>query len=173
MSTPHEVTVAGFDWIHWEPVDRAVLLFLFRGREVLLIHKKRGLGKGKINGPGGRLEPGESFAQAAIRETLEETGVSVSDLEEVAELSFVFVDGHSIYARVFFAYEFTGEPMETDEADPFWHPFDKLPFEQMWEDDKEWLPPTLEGKYVRGKFIFDGDKMQDIEIQCSPRESRR
>jgi 8-oxo-dGTP diphosphatase len=102
MSTPHEVTVAGFDWIHWEPVDRAVLLFLFRGREVLLIHKKRGLGKGKINGPGGRLEPGESFAQAAIRETLEETGVSVSDLEEVAELSFVFVDGHSIYARVFF-----------------------------------------------------------------------
>ena len=30
-------------------------------REVLLIRKKRGLGAGKINGPGGKIDPGEKF----------------------------------------------------------------------------------------------------------------
>jgi 8-oxo-dGTP diphosphatase len=166
------MTVSQFDWEKWVPVDRAVLLFLFQGDEVLLIHKKRGLGKGKINGPGGRLEPGETFAEAAVRETQEETGILVRDLEEVAELSFVFVDGHSIYAKVFFAYDYSGDLKETEEADPFWHPHQNLPFDRMWEDDKEWLPPALSGEYVQGKFIFDGDDMLDIELHCSPRASR-
>ena len=48
------------DWDCWVPDERATLLFVVRGGEILLMHKKRGLGAGKINGPGGRLEPGET-----------------------------------------------------------------------------------------------------------------
>jgi len=33
----------------------------------------------KLNGTGGRLEPGENYVQAAIRETKEETGYSVTE----------------------------------------------------------------------------------------------
>jgi 8-oxo-dGTP diphosphatase len=50
------------DWSVWQPTERANLCFVTRGDEVLLIHKKRGLGAGKINGPGGRIEPGETAA---------------------------------------------------------------------------------------------------------------
>ena len=41
------------DWNAWEPQQRATLLFVIHGGEILLIRKKRGLGAGKINGPGG------------------------------------------------------------------------------------------------------------------------
>ena len=51
------------DWSTWQPHERANLCFVVRGEEVLLIHKKRGLGAGKINGPGGRIEPGETAAE--------------------------------------------------------------------------------------------------------------
>ena len=51
----------------WVPNMVANLVFLTRGDEILLIHKKTGLGAGKINGPGGKQEPGETSLEAAVR----------------------------------------------------------------------------------------------------------
>ena len=48
-------------------------------QEVLLGRKKRGFGEGKIVGLGGKVEPGETLAQAAVREVLEESGIVVSE----------------------------------------------------------------------------------------------
>ncbi len=64
----------GIDWEKWAPKDRAVLTFIRCEGRLLLIVKKRGLGQGKVNAPGGRLEPGETPEQAAVRETREEVG---------------------------------------------------------------------------------------------------
>jgi len=60
--------VRDIDWASWTPTERATLLFVLRDGQILLIHKKTGLGAGKINGPGGRIEPGESAQEGAIRE---------------------------------------------------------------------------------------------------------
>jgi ADP-ribose pyrophosphatase YjhB (NUDIX family) len=62
------------DWVSWQPQQRAVIVYITdrKRQKVLLIMKKTGLGKGKVNAPGGRLEPGESFLEAAIRECREE-----------------------------------------------------------------------------------------------------
>ena len=68
--------VTDLDWSTWQPDDRATLLFVVHADRILLIEKKRGLGAGKINGPGGRIEPGESPRQAAVREVQEEVGVT-------------------------------------------------------------------------------------------------
>jgi len=46
-----------------------------RGCEFLLVHERKH-GQGWYL-PAGRVEPGETFAEAAVRETLEETGVPV------------------------------------------------------------------------------------------------
>ena len=46
------------NWTAWAPKERATLLFVRRHGQLLLIHKKRGLGAVKINGPGGRIEAG-------------------------------------------------------------------------------------------------------------------
>ncbi len=147
------------DWERWRPDETAVLCFLRRGDEVLLIRKKRGLGAGKINAPGGRIEAGESAAEAAIRETQEEIGVTPHDPEERVHLRFVFTNGYSLRGTAFFADAFVGSPRETDEAAPFWCRIDEIPFEKMWEDDREWLLQALKGERLDARFIFDGDRM--------------
>ena len=108
--------VDAIDWAHWQPTEEANLCFVIRDGQVLLIHKKRGLGAGKINGPGGRLEPGETALQAAVREMQEELGVTPTGLEQVGELHFQFLDGYKLHVAVFVASGCHGKLVETDEA---------------------------------------------------------
>ena len=157
------------DWNVWKAQEQAVLVFLKIQDQMLLIRKKRGLGKGKINAPGGRLEAGETFEQAGIRETWEETKLHVRQLEEVATLSFAFTDGYGLYVKAFFAYAYDGKPEETEEAFPFWHPWSQMPWEEMWADDPHWLKPVLKGHYATGKFLFEGDTMLTKELVITPR----
>ena len=69
------------DWAHWTPHEHATLLFVRQADRVLLIRKKRGLGAGNINGPGGRLDAGESPQECAIREVQEELRVTPIGVE--------------------------------------------------------------------------------------------
>jgi 8-oxo-dGTP diphosphatase len=151
--------VDAVDWDAWQPAEQAVLCFIRGPGRILLIHKKTGLGHGKVNGPGGRIERGELPAQAAVRETREETGVTPAELSEVATLSFLFTDGYSLRCVVFFASAWTGELAETREAAPFWCAEQAVPYDRMWEDDALWLPLALRGAYVVGHFVFESDRM--------------
>ena len=127
---------------------------------VLLIHKKTGLGAGKINGPGGKLEPGETAIEAAVREVKEELLITPTGLEEAGMLRFAFVDGLHLHCTVFRAsgYE-DGEPTETREAKPEWFDFDKVPYPKMWADDEFWLPQMLAGQNFDGSFEFEDETM--------------
>ena len=146
-------------WNNWQPRERATLCFLIRDGKILLIRKKRGLGAGKINGPGGRIEPGEEPHECAIRETSEEVGLTPLDVQNRGELHFQFADGYSLHCTVFVANEYTGELVETDEALPIWTPLESIPYEEMWADDIHWLPGVVSGGTFRGYFHFDGEKM--------------
>ncbi len=53
----------------------AVLAVVVRDGRVLLVRRANNPDKGLWGYPGGRIEPGETWAQAAIRELREETGV--------------------------------------------------------------------------------------------------
>jgi mutator protein MutT len=162
------------DWTLWKPVDRANLCFIVKEGRVLLILKKRGLGAGKINAPGGKLEPGETALQAAVRETQEEIGVTPLHLEERGYLRFQFTDGYALGCSVFVARDLEGEPVSTDEADPMWVGLDSVPYEKMWADDREWLPSVLEGGSFTGSFLFDGERMLEKDVRFhGPYEAAR
>jgi 8-oxo-dGTP diphosphatase len=152
------------DWNNWTPRERATLLFVVREGQILLIEKKRGLGAGKINGPGGRIESGEDPRDAAVREVREELRVTPTGVTERGELLFQFVDGHSIHGHVFSAEDCDGRPEETDEATPLWTPLDAIPYDRMWRDDRYWLPFLLRGFWFSGRFLFDGDNMIGHEL---------
>lgn len=156
------------DWERWEPQLRANLLFIVRDREILLIRKKRGFGAGKINGPGGKLDPGETALASAVRETYEELGVRALDADLRGELHFQFQDGFSLHCAVFLARKFEGEARETDEAVPLWTPLDAIPYDKMWADDRYWLPLLLRGDKFAGFFEFDGEKLISRRIIVSP-----
>lgn len=153
------------DWDSWQPQIRANLLFVVRGGEVLLIRKKRGIGAGKINGPGGKIDPGESAVDSALREVEEELLIRVSDPVEMGELSFQFTDGMAMHVVVFRASHFTGTPTETDEAIPLWFPIENIPFEEMWEDDRHWLRQMIAGQRFRAWFAFDDDRMLTHKVE--------
>lgn len=154
------------EWDNWEPNMRANLIFVQQDGKVLLIRKKTGLGQGKINGPGGKLEPGETAREAAVREIREELHLHVrpEDCEEMGILRFQFVDGLALHCVVFRTHYFEGTPTETREARPHWFPVDEIPFEEMWEDDRHWLRRMLDGETFRADFVFDGEVMLEKRI---------
>ena len=137
---------------------RTTLCFLIREGEILLALKKRGFGEGKWNGVGGKVEIGETIEKAITRETHEEIGVLLRevDLEKRAVLTFIFPDNPAWdqECHVFFVRRWNGEPIESEEMRPQWFPASEIPFDQMWNDDPFWLPLTLKGERIKGTFHF-------------------
>lgn len=139
----------------WQPGERATLVYLLHGESVLLIRKLRGHGAGKVNAPGGRVEAGESVEACAIREVAEEVGVRVQALELRARLRYEDPEeGLAMEGFAFVSSEFQGTPARTAEADPFWCRTDEIPYHEMWENDRIWLPRVLYGECIRADFRF-------------------
>lgn len=142
------------DWDTWEPGMRATLMFIRVGDEVLLIEKQRGIGMGKVNGPGGKIDPGETPLECAIRETQEELCVTATGVKKMGELFFAMSDMPDIHCHVFIADGYEGTPTQTPEAIPLWTQVSEIPYDRMWDDDRYWLGEMLEGKTFRGRFVF-------------------
>ncbi len=52
--------------------------------------------------------------------------------------------------------EWEGEIKESEEMLPKWFDIKNLPFENMWDDDKYWLPGVLKGKRIKkASFVFE------------------
>jgi len=135
------------------------LVFLRKEGEVLLGYKKRGFGSGKWNGFGGKVEPGESVAEGAAREVLEECGLVVepSHLTEAGQIEFEFKgDPTKLEVHVFQTRSFTGEAVETEEMLPQWYREQEVPYSQMWLDDQYWYPYLFDNKKFKASFQFEG-----------------
>ena len=142
----------------------ATLMFIIKDGQILLIEKKRGLGAGKMNGPGGKIEPGETPLEAVIRETQEELLVTPLDPVKMGELHFSMTQCPDILCHVYRSHDFTGVPTETDEAVPAWTALADIPYDRMWEDDRHWLPLVIDGTSFLGNFVFEGERMQWKEL---------
>ncbi|MBB6479171.1 8-oxo-dGTP diphosphatase [Spirochaeta isovalerica] len=164
IETHNATDVKDIDWNEWTADKFAVITYIFSEGKVLLINKKRGLGAGKVNAPGGHIEEGETAVEAAVRETEEEVGLTPLDPLQCGKLYFQFTNGLKMEGTVFIAREYKGVERETDEADPFWVAIDDIPYSRMWEDDLLWLPHVIKGKSISGCFIFDDDDMVSYQL---------
>lgn len=135
------------------------LCYPVKDGKVLLAMKKRGFGAGKWNGPGGKVESGESVEEACRRETQEEAGIGVPVLEPRGIVEFVF-EGKPEWdneCHVFVATSVEGEARETEEMKPHWFAIEDVPYDDMWDDDAIWLPAVLAGGAVNKRFYFTSD----------------
>lgn len=152
-----------------EPLRFATLLFLVERDRILLAMKKRGFGSGKWNGVGGKPEADDqTIGQTARRETREEIDVDPGDMELVGSLDFFFLNNPDWNQTVvvYFAKSWRGTPRETEEMKPHWYDKKNLPFDEMWADDRIWLPQVLSGKRVKAAFLFDeNNELIEHEIE--------
>ena len=119
--------------------------------------KKKGFGQGKWNGPGGKVQNGELLEAAAIREVEEETGYKMIKPKHLGYNEFVWVgkEENNQRCHIFLTKEFTGDLRECEECLPQWWDIDKIPLDQMWEDDVYWLKDALHGQEIKYRFYFD------------------
>ncbi len=150
--------------------EKVASLVLLRAEQgVWLAMKKRGMGAGRWNGYGGKVEPGETIEAAMIRECTEESGVRPVRYHKVAELDFTLNAGTAqawhMFVHTFICNEWEGEPVETEEMAPQRFTEDTIPYEEMWDGDDKWMPLVLAGHLIRAALEFDeNDKLLNHTI---------
>lgn len=151
-------------------MKRVTLTFCLRGNEVLLGKKKEGVGIGRWNGFGGKLQEGETPRQAAVRELVEESCLVAqeADLKEVATIRFFFADTPMFECFVFLTHAWQGEPHETDEMAPQWFPVAALPLHEMWAVDGQWVPHVLAGERFSATVVYDAEGKEVREFTLQP-----
>jgi len=120
----------------------------------LVIFKRRGLGSGRYNLPGGKLKDDESPEQCAIRETREEVGIDLLNPRVLGKISFIHGNLRE-EAYVVVSNDFKGIPEETQEALPLWLPY--LPEFNVWSDDTVWFDYVTRGQPFECVFNFSED----------------
>ena len=99
-----------------------VLIYAIRGGKVLLMHRKREPNLGLWVAPGGKIEPGESPYETALREFAEETGLEAKSLQLRGLCTFVpLLKQYPWFIFIFVTTDFQGTlSMDCEEGDLAW-----------------------------------------------------
>jgi 8-oxo-dGTP diphosphatase len=157
-------------------VTFATLCYLQRGTKILLQRKARGLfGEGKWNAPGGKMRNGELPEKGAAREMFEETGLRVHALSFSGILNFYLGESRELDQIVFLfsCKKSTGRIRTSNEGELKWFSIKSIPYREMWDDDRIWLPRLLRGESFVGDFYFSEsyEKLESHEIRPATRIS--
>jgi 8-oxo-dGTP diphosphatase len=52
---------------------------------------------------------------------------------------------------------------------PAWFKKDDLPYDQMWEDARDWLPLVLAGSFIEASFTYGADLQSVIAKEIALR----
>jgi len=123
----------------------------------------------KWNGFGGKVgdKPefqGETIEQSLEREGFEEFGIQVVNPQKRGIILFVFYDEqgkeNKVLCYVFFADNYKGKVKASNEmTNPTWFSLDKMPWDEMWPNDRIWLEEMLNREdFLEAEFKFDPQK---------------
>ncbi len=107
-----------------ENVELTVLCLIEDGDKILLQNREKKDWRGYTL-PGGHVEPGESFVDAAIREMKEETGLSILSPRLVGVKQFPIKNGRYV-VLLFKATQWSGELRSSEEGQMEWIKYSDL-----------------------------------------------
>lgn len=116
----------------------AVGVVCLKGDEVLLIRRGSPPRLGEWSLPGGRIEPGERLADAALRELHEETGVEAELIGLVDVVDGLFPEAGRHYVLIDYAARWvSGEPVAGDDAaEAAFFPFETALAKVDWDETR-------------------------------------
>lgn len=145
------------------------LCYLERDGKYLMLHRAK-----KANDPshdkwigvGGKFEDGESPEECALRETREETGLTLTSYRYRGLVTFVSDRWETEYMHLFTADGFTGELKECDEGVLEWIPRDRLLEIPHWEGDAIFLELIAreEQPFFSLKLCYEGDALVEAVL---------
>lgn len=136
----------------------ATLCYVQKDGQTLMMHRNKKPGdvhRGKWNGLGGKLDPGESPEECVRREVREESGLAIREPRLRGVLTFpAFKPGEDWLVFVYTADRFEGVVGACAEGDLEWVPDERLTALPLWEGDKIFLPWLAKKAFFSGKFIY-------------------
>ena len=150
----------------------STLCYLERGDEYLMLHrvkKKDDLNRDKWIGVGGKCEEGESPEDCVLRETREETGLTLTDYRYRGLVTFVSDQAPTEYMHLFTAAAWRGTPIPCGEGELAWIKKAELRSLPMWAGDKIFLD-LLEagGPFFSLKLRYRGETLTGAWLNGRP-----
>ena len=146
----------------------ATLCYIRHNHQTLMVHrikKANDMHMGKWNGLGGKLEPGETPEECAVRELYEESGLRVRNPIFKGMLTFPgFANEEDWYAFVFIVTEFEGELIDSPEGRLAWIPDDELLQLHLWEGDRIFIPWLDQPGFFSGKFTYKNNQLETHDV---------
>lgn len=143
----------------------ATLCYVRRKGKTLMIHRvkrENDMHKGKWNGLGGKLEPGETPEECVVREVKEECGLTVKNPILKGLLTFPAFDGFDDwYVFVFVATEAEGALTDSREGILKWINDSELLDLNLWEGDRIFLGWLDRKGFFSAKFVYKNGTLID------------
>ena len=145
------------------------LCYLEQNGAYLMLHrvkKENDLNHDKWIGIGGKFEEGESPEDCLLRETREETGLTLTSWQYRGIVTFVTTDlPETEYMHLFTADGFEGEPADCDEGELVWVPKRKMREFPTWEGDRIFLDLLDRGApFFSLKLRYEGDRLREAVL---------
>lgn len=147
------------------------LIFVTRGSEILLLKgaPTKRLWANRYNGIGGHVERGENILAAAKRELLEETGLSVQNLQCCGTIVIDASDDKGILIFIFRGEYESGDLVSSEEGSLMWVRQDQIIDLPLVEDLYVLLPKVIQhprnARPFWGRSYYSADDHLVVDIQ--------
>ena len=129
------------------------------------VKKENDLNHDKWIGIGGKFEEAESPEECAIRETKEETGLTLTDFRYCGIITFVSDKWEAEHMHLFHATGFTGTLRECDEGVLEWVSKADMRALPQWEGDRIFLSLMEENRpFFSLKLRYEGDRLAEAVL---------
>ena len=148
--------------------QETVLCYIFKDDEVLMLKKnevKGDMNSSKWLGVGGHIEENESPDDAILRETKEETGLTLTSYDLLGTIKFYMNGKYTEKIYVYAGYEVKGEMISCDEGLLQFFKKDEILNLSLWEGDKIFLRPLLENKKFKCSLYYNDEKLINYKIR--------